>query len=135
MRSLLYPVALYLLAVFCLLALTPTVTSAEDDGDLFPPDLNNWCGTQKLYDEKVQGLGLPRDPNACPQDGPCDDPGTRDEWLPDSLTGATFVRLVVHILHNANGSNPITTEEEVQEHMLAKADYWTCTGVYEAIEW
>jgi len=124
MRSLLYPVAMYLLTAFCLLILTPNIASAEDDSDLFPVDTNDWCGTQKLYDAKIQALGLPRDPNACSQNGPCDDPGLRDEWLPDTLTGVTYVRLVIHILHNDDGSNGITTEEEVQEHIdTVNAEY------------
>jgi PKD repeat protein len=132
MRSLLYPVAMYLLTAFCLQVLTPTVASAEDGDGSYPPDLNNWCGTQKLFDEKVQDLGLPSDPNACPQRGACDDPGLRDQWLPDSLTGATFVRLVVHILHNSDGSNPITTEEEVQEHIDAlNAEYLPSALLFE----
>lgn len=94
------------------LSALPTLSQASSaEGSLRFPN-GAGCGTQEVW---VQKMGMPlSDAQACAASGPCDLPGTRDSWIPDSTTPITYVRMVVHILRNDDGSNPISTPTGTQ---------------------
>ncbi|MBU0984093.1 MAG: PKD domain-containing protein [candidate division Zixibacteria bacterium] len=112
-------VALLLLTVMVVAPTTEAASKAQESGQ--------WCGTQIIYMEKLKNLGGDDDtksPEACTVRGPCDDPGTRAAWIPDSTDPITYVRLVVHVLRNDDGSNAISSEAEVNSNIAnLNADY------------
>jgi PKD repeat protein len=77
---------------------------------------NNWCGTQTIWEinapQRTSGGEA-----ACPQYGPCDAPALRNFYIPDSADGIVFMRLVLHILRNDDGTNPISTSALIVEKM------------------
>ena len=95
---------------------TSSFASAADPATPTEASANNWCGTQTIWE-----LNAPQRMNggeaACPQYGPCDDPGLRDFYTPDSADGTVFIRIVLHILRNDDGSNPASTAPLIIEKM------------------
>jgi hypothetical protein len=76
----------------------------------------NWCGTQNKFEQKLRARGY--DPTAaafaCPEYGPCDNPPTRDGWIPNPNAPITRIRLAIHVLAYSDGSYPFSTPEGVQ---------------------
>ncbi len=106
-----------LLLPLCVLLLAGSVWAETEK---VPED---WCGTMKVYEQKhLQHFG--RAPEDCPINGDCDQPLTRDTWIPDSLTAPMYLRTVVHIFREDDGQNATTTEEEVWTQIAEiNADY------------
>lgn len=82
-----------------------------------------FCGTQQVYTARY-----PDDPSkdgvACSNNGDCDNPSTRNLWIPNDSVSITTVRMVIHILANDNGSNPISTASQVALNVAhLNADY------------
>ena len=74
----------------------------------------DWCRTQVYYEQKL--LTEPAgSPLACTTEGPCDNTGTRDSWIPGAEDGLTFIRMFVHVFTYDNGSNPACTEDDVAD--------------------
>ncbi|MCP4685304.1 MAG: hypothetical protein GY867_07625, partial [bacterium] len=88
--------------------------------DQLPPGVNG-CGTQEQYELSMLSLGdLPEmSPEACPQQGSCDNPSTRDGYLLDPGDPILYIRLIVHIVAETDGSAPISTDEETWDHINA----------------
>ncbi len=109
------------LIILLLLTFASQVAAESHDVD---PD--NWCGTQKRWEEKIATQGVLEDAYVytCPEYGPCDIPGTRDTWIPAPETPMTYVRLAIHYLANNDGSNPITNATEVQHAVNLLNDYY-----------
>jgi len=76
----------------------------------------DWCGTQIRFQQKLRAIG--HDPKAsafaCPEYGPCDNPSTRDGWIPAPDAPITHIRLAIHVLAYSDGSSPFTTPAGVQ---------------------
>ncbi|MEW5796139.1 MAG: M43 family zinc metalloprotease [Candidatus Zixiibacteriota bacterium] len=91
-------------------------TRGGSSAETIKADSLNWCGTQKKFDDelRVLGLGAASAAYACPEYGPCDNPDTRDGWIPDPGAPITRVRLAIHVLANSDGSSPFTTPASVQ---------------------
>lgn len=88
-----------------------TVPKAQD-----APDPQNWCGTHIVWQQKLENSiidGGTKSPQACPTYGVCDNPVNRNNWIPEDGQSPTFLRMVIHVLRNDNGSNPISSESEV----------------------
>lgn len=82
-----------------------------------PVDSLNWCGTQVKFEQQLRAIGY--DPAAaaalaCPEYGPCDDPVTRDVWIPDTNVPIVRIRLAIHILAYSDGSYPFSSPAAVQ---------------------
>jgi len=77
---------------------------------------DEWCGTQTRFEQKMRARGYEPESAAyaCPEYGPCDDPSTRDPWVPISGSGFIRIKLAIHILANSDGSYPFSTPEGVQ---------------------
>lgn len=69
------------------------------------PEGAEHCYTQIIYKQKYAN----KDAMACTPQGPCDNPSTRDAWVPDDSIPITWLRLYFHILRNDDGSNAVTT--------------------------
>jgi PKD repeat protein len=67
------------------------------------------CWTQIIYNQKY----ATKDAQACTPQGPCDDPGLRDSWIPDGSVPITYIKLFFHIVRNTDGTNAATTPEMV----------------------
>jgi len=81
-----------------------------------------WCGTQEWFDRKA--VAKPAEPDACPQYGACDGPLLRDQSTPSQSQSLTTIKLMFHIIHNTDGSNPSTTESMVAQQVAnLNADY------------
>lgn len=94
--------------------LTVNMASAQSssDGQDLKSGESEWCGTQILYDLKY---GSKREGQLCPPEGPCDDPVTRDGWIPDSLTPITYVNVFFHVFRNDDGTNPAASTQDVAD--------------------
>jgi PKD repeat protein len=77
----------------------------------------DWCRTQVYYEQK-QLNGPPGSPLACATEGPCDNSGTRDSWIPDAEDGLTIIRMFVHVFTNDDGSNAACTEDDVADAVV-----------------
>ncbi|RME25080.1 MAG: hypothetical protein D6800_07975, partial [Candidatus Zixiibacteriota bacterium] len=78
----------------------------------------NWCGTQTMYDAKMRTPnGGAASPQACTPLGPCDDPTTRDAFIPTASSEVKIVRLYFHVMRNDNGSNPAASEQDVADQV------------------
>jgi PKD repeat protein len=105
-----------ILAILVALLTAWSVVSAADPDSPAEAAANNWCGTQKIWE-----LNAPKAMNgevaACPEYGPCDVPNLRNFHIPDSADGTVIIRLVLHILRNDEGTNPISTVPLIVEKM------------------
>jgi hypothetical protein len=109
------------LVAFIFFFLLPGAASAGALDDALPSGestaAGGWCGTQIRFEQKLRARGS--DPAAaayaCPEYGPCDDPSTRDGWIPAPNTPITHIRLAIHVLAYSDGSYPFTTPEGVQD--------------------
>jgi hypothetical protein len=104
--------------LFCLISGMAPINAGEDPLAGAVSTANSaWCGTQTRFEQKMHARGY--DPAstayACPDYGPCDNPSTRDLWVP--VSGSSFIRikLAIHILANSDGSQPFSTPEGVQD--------------------
>lgn len=80
-----------------------------------------WCQTQAVWDAK--GLAVVAGP-ACPTQGICDDPTVRDSWIPGPTTPVLSLNLHFNIFANNDGSNPASTQAEVDAQMVeVNGDY------------
>lgn len=78
------------------------------------PAGEEWCGTQRVFEQKYrEKYGIAVAPEACPQNGPCDDPEERDTWIPDGSGDFQYVRLIIHNLALDDGSKPFSTPEHI----------------------
>ncbi len=88
------------------------------EADKLPPGASG-CGTQERYELEVLSLGdgPVMSPDACTPNGSCDDPTTRDGYLVDPGDPILYIRMIVHILAETDGSAPISTDEETWDHI------------------
>jgi len=79
-------------------------------------DTAGWCGTQIRFEQELRAMGYDPETSAfaCPEYGPCDDPSTRNAWIPVPGTPLVYIRLAIHVLAYSDGSYPFTTTEAVQ---------------------
>jgi PKD repeat protein len=77
----------------------------------------NWCYTQIKFQERAGFEEAAQSPSACTQYGSCDDPGTRNGWIPNDSSALTYIRMVIHILRNDNGGNAISSDQLVHDQM------------------
>jgi len=114
-------------AVLAAVSLTSGTISAYEprEADHLPPGAFG-CGTQERYELEVLSLGeVPeRSPEACPQQGSCDDPAYRNAFTPTPSHPILYIRMIVHVLAEDDGSAPISTDQETWDHInRLNADY------------
>ncbi len=87
------------------LFLTSHPLPAQTSGD--------WCHTMQNFLEHEDESGIYKSTAACPQRGMCDDPATRNSWIPGAADEFTHIHLMIHVLRNDDGSNPATTPQTI----------------------
>jgi hypothetical protein len=81
----------------------PLITAGDD-----------WCGTNKVYEQKrAARFGSTLAPEDCPLLGACDDPAYRDSWIADPGDEIMYVRMIVHLFAQDDGSQLYSTPEHV----------------------
>jgi PKD repeat protein len=103
-------------AILTVVLLGSLVTAQTPSGADEVAAAENWCHTQIIFEERA-ALDAALSPEACAQRGPCDDAGIRNSWIPGDSTSITYVRMVIHILRNDDGSNPISSDALVQQQV------------------
>ena len=74
----------------------------------------DWCGTQRIFEEQYKArYHTSTAPEACDQYGACDDPIYRDGWIPDEQDGTMYVRMIIHVLADDDGSHVFSPPEDV----------------------
>ena len=83
-----------------------------------------WCGSTALETAPADDGSANKDPMDCPLSGACDNPATRNLYLPAQYQTVYYARIVFHIFREDNGSNPASSVAECNQ-MFAKlnADY------------
>jgi Pregnancy-associated plasma protein-A len=82
------------------------------------------CGTHEMWllnnpDANNEGVA-----GACPLKGDCDDPVTRDLFIPTAATPIKTIRLRVHIFANNDGSDPTSSIVETAQQIASmNADF------------
>jgi PKD repeat protein len=117
--------ALAAVLILVVLGLLSPAGMAEESGERAA----NWCGTQKLWQAKL-AADPKRDAMACPEEGPCDDPANRDEWIPGASPSVMHVRMVVHLLCNDNGTNAISTDAYALSQVAHLNQDYAAVGVF-----
>lgn len=102
----------FLVSIATTLVVFSPLVGAEEQ---FAVDPVNPCGTQLVWERKLalnpdKYGSSTKDPEACPNYGNCDIPSVRNQWIPETDDPFTEINLVVHLLRNDDGSNPISTE-------------------------
>lgn len=101
------------IAVLLLVLSSSTFLSAEifsqasrlgslDDADGTTCGTQYWFSKDPVYQNALNS-------RACFQYGVCDDPAARDAMIPDSTTPITYLRMMIHIIAEDDGSNPVST--------------------------
>lgn len=120
----------YTLAFLFLLGLVAVQPLQADTDDAQVGE--NWCGTMhQWYLHNADKT----DPNACSISGPCDVPGTRDEWIPSGGDTIIWLRAYVHVFRDDDGSNPASTPEEVVSQMQTLNDDYLPLKIQFQYEW
>jgi hypothetical protein len=82
----------------------------------------NFCRTQEFFEENYRSA--PELLEIKCQFGDCDQPRTRDSWIPHPTDPVLTVRLFFNVFRNDDGSDPATTETFVNEQVdRLNADY------------
>lgn len=116
--------SLAILAACLLLSATTTAYEIREADQLPPGDAG--CGTQQHWEAEQLKLGVADalSPEACPPRGMCDDVATRDGYLLDPSDPILYIRLIVHVLAETDGTAPISTDQETWDHInQLNADY------------
>lgn len=71
----------------------------------------NWCGTMGQFAKEL-GIDEKSASSVCGQWGNCDNAFTRDSWIPDPDEPIMYIRMVIHLLAESDGSNPISSDAE-----------------------
>ena len=102
--------------ILAVLALAVPLTAADDAPAVQAGE--HWCGTQWIYEQKNPAVNrtatsaLSCDPYH--DNGPCDNPETRDTYIPNPEDPIIYVRLVIHVLAMDDGTYVFSTPAEVQ---------------------
>lgn len=104
-------VILWLMAVAIVAGSSPRANAQE------------WCDTHIVWAEKTKLLGQPQR-GGCPTAGDCDNPSTRDTFIPVLSTPFTSIQLHFVIFREDDCSNPAATEENIALQIAQlNADY------------
>ncbi len=87
----------------------------NSDASLQVAEGEGFCGTQALWDKKIANRKV--NPDACATEGPCDDPTTRDSWIPESSDTTIWLRVMIHVMCNDDGSDPAASPATVVSQM------------------
>lgn len=71
----------------------------------------DWCGTNQQFEAKRGSLHKPL--ANCPIEGPCDQPATRNGYIPVVGDSITWLRVMIHVFRENNGTNPVAPAENV----------------------
>jgi len=85
----------------------------------------NWCNTQVSYEQNAADKDFTFDPALpCPSQGSCDNPATRDLYLPEQYDPIIWIRLKFNVFRLDDGSSPAATQAEVDVAVdRLQADY------------
>jgi hypothetical protein len=70
-----------------------------------------WCQTDQDFDRKHPRLS-PRITGTCANMGPADTPSVRNAAIPTATTPFKTIRVVVNVMANDDGSNPVATRAD-----------------------
>lgn len=78
----------------------------NDDPNYLAAKAQRWCGTQEAWEATASRYGLDQNiaTAACPSQGVCDNPATRDA----TAITAKNVRVIVHVIRNDNGTGGVS---------------------------
>ncbi len=99
-----------LVALGLLVTLTSGSVAAQDNGGT---NRVGWCGATDLERLYVRYDGDQSLAAACFQNGICDDPLTRDLYLPLDTQQLIFVNCYMHVFREDDGSNPAASEADI----------------------
>lgn len=74
------------------------------------------CGTQEMYDAKP-AAALRRAAGGPCDVGPCDDPVTRNSWIPTGSSTLTYFKVYFNVFRNDDGSNAACSAADVDSQM------------------
>jgi hypothetical protein len=105
------------------LLLLSTAVSASEPNEETASLEGESCRTQEIFEARYpdwrKSMGA-----ACIGEGPCDNPATRDAYIPDPGDPPISIRLKFNVFAEDDGSNQAATFEEVDEQMAkVNADY------------
>ena len=78
---------------------------------LFADTSGNWCGTNTRYVEKLGAVH--KSLANCPTETPCDVPAMRDSYIPSQGDSITWLKIMIHVFRNNDGSGAQSTPETV----------------------
>ena len=81
--------------------------TAQTDGD--------WCGTNTRYMERF-GARYKSLAN-CPIETPCDIPATRNTFIPENSDSITWLKIMIHVFRNDDGTAPAASPQVVVAQM------------------
>ena len=88
--------------------MSSAVLIADTSGD--------WCGTTSRY-LQANSAKYEKALAICPVEGPCDNPTMRDSYIPQGGDSITWLRLMIHVFRNSDGSSPAASEATVVSQM------------------
>jgi len=106
------PLSTALILITVLVALISPTFAAETGP--FVTAGADWCGTNRVYEQKrAARSGSALAPEDCPLNGACDNPSYRDSWIPAPDAEIIYVRMIIHVLAEDDGSHLYSTPEHV----------------------
>ncbi len=109
--------------VVCVFVICLAATAAAD-----------WCRTTEKYYE-VNGSRLSKNTAACPFEGQCDDPATRNSFIPVSGDSVVHLHIMFHIFRNDDGSNPTSDEATVLSQMAELNRDYAPSRIHFSFDW
>lgn len=97
-----------LIAVLFAFAMIPATLLADTQGD--------WCGTTTRY-LSANSSRYDKALADCPIEGPCDVPTMRDSFHPSTSDSMTWLKIMIHIFRNSDGSSPAASAATVVSQM------------------
>jgi len=78
---------------------------------------------------------LDRSPNACPQDGMCDNALTRNGYIPGVNPPILTIRMYIHVFRNTDGTNAAATAADVTNQMNQLNSDFLPSGIQFEYDW
>ena len=117
----------YLAIATCVLAAAIAYAADAPEKPSPPPtpyyENGDFCGTQRIFEQRFPNR-YKAALEACPLEGPCDDPTTRDLNVPGPPTNPLIFRIKFNVFREDDGTNAATTVARIGWQMdELRADY------------
>lgn len=107
-----------------------TAAEASDHG---ARTIRDWCRTDFGADEGSERYYSQSD--LCPVHGDCDISGVRDAWFYDSEDSTIWIRAMIHVFCNGDGSICWSDSDEVAEQIVTLNRGYAQAGIQFACQW